>query len=64
MPACSPCLQRIPPTDFEALMEFKKEIKQAFKPVMNLQELIEEPELYEGLRDPQVRCTLPSHVSH
>ena len=56
MPACSLCLQKIPPTDFEALTEFKKQLKKAFTPLIDFQELMKDPDVAQGLVDPQVRA--------
>lgn len=46
------------PTDFEAQIEFKRQAKQAFTPLIDFQALMEDPEVVEGLMDPQVRATL------
>lgn len=44
------------PTDFDAQIEFKKQLKKAFTPLIDFQALMEDPEVAEGLMDPQV-CT-------
>lgn len=42
------------PTDFEAQAAFKKQLRAAFTPLIDFQALMEDPEVAQGLMDPQV----------
>lgn len=47
-------MQRLSPTDFEGQLEFKRQIKIAFAPLIDFQALMADPEVAQGLMDPQV----------
>ena len=53
------CTQALSPTDTEAQLEFKRKMRAAFVPLIDFQALLADPEVAQGLTDPQVglQCT-------
>ena len=47
-------IQALSPTDLEAQLEFKRQMRAAFAPLIDFQALMADPEVAQGLGDPQV----------